>query len=84
MGKSKHKILPGWEYCECGCHGHSLEMGGLSFWLYNDLKGNYYLDYNHKHGERIGVYKSWEEADKKVREILKKHKAKVMKELKDI
>ena len=27
-----------WEYCECGCHGHSLVLGGLEFWCQQDIR----------------------------------------------
>jgi hypothetical protein len=29
--KKKRKALP-WKYCECGCHGNELELGGVYFW----------------------------------------------------
>lgn len=26
------KLKLGWKYCECGCHGHEVTIGGLYFW----------------------------------------------------
>ena len=37
MTKKKNKGL-NFEYCECGCHGHSASMANIHYWLYNDLK----------------------------------------------
>lgn len=36
------------EYCECGCKGSSsLEIGGISFWIHDSLKGPVYLHRGH-------------------------------------
>lgn len=60
-----------WEYCECGCHGHELQVAGRYFWLFNDLKGTYRLHSGHGWTSAvIGTYTSWEEAEVKVKEIL--------------
>jgi len=62
-----------WEYCECGCHGHELRIGNYYYWLYNDLKGNFYLREGHGFPATInlGIFKSFEEADQKVKELIK-------------
>ena len=54
------------EYCECGCHGHEAARKGLYYWIYNDLGDppKFYLNNGHGFlGVRIGVYKSFEEAE---------------------
>jgi hypothetical protein len=60
-----------WEYCECGCHGHEASAGVLHFWLFNDLKGNFYLHRGHGWlSPRIGRFKTWEEAEAKAVEVV--------------
>lgn len=69
--KQKKKSLD-WEYCECGCHGHELEIGGQYFWLFDDLEGSFYLRNGHKYGGiSLGTFKSFEAASDHVRSILK-------------
>lgn len=52
-------------YCECGCHGSSADAGTVSFWIYNDLKGSFFLHKGHGHLDpKVGTYTSFEEATK--------------------
>ncbi len=47
------------EYCECGCHGHYLSLPGNSYWIYNDLKGTYFLHKGHgMYSPLIGKFSS--------------------------
>ena len=62
---------PSWKYCECGCKGSELTIGGQDFWLYNSLKkdpkGSLFLYLGHGHsGVRLGQFHTREEADKVV------------------
>ena len=53
-----------WKYCECGCHGHEVGAKGLQLWLFNDLKGSFFLHEGHGFiSQRLGVFSSFEEAD---------------------
>ena len=80
MKKSK-KSLP-WEYCECGCHGHTVSIGSLDYWMFDDLHGKYYL---HKgHGltdKRLGRYSSFGAADRATRKDAKSKIAELRLEL---
>lgn len=60
-----------WTYCECGCHGHTARAGSIDFWLFNDLKGNFYLHLGHGWlGRLIGKYDSINVAQNKAKEII--------------
>lgn len=60
-----------WEYCECGCHGSEAHAGPFYFWIFNDLKGGYFLHTGHGwHSPRVGKFSSQEEARGKAQEIL--------------
>jgi hypothetical protein len=65
-----------WKYCECGCHGWDLSIGGLYFWLFWNLKDEWTLRTGHGHvgGAEVGVYKSDRGAEQAVRRRLKKAK----------
>jgi len=61
-----------WKYCECGCKGYELTIGGRFFWSFYDLKGGWYLTEGHGgYGTDLGKFKSWEKADEKLLEILR-------------
>lgn len=71
------------EYCECGCHGSSASAGPIHFWIFNDLKGNYFLHRGHGWiSPLIGKYKSYKEADAEVVKIVKKELAEINSALK--
>ena len=67
------KIELNWEYCECGCHGHELNVAG-KYWVFNDL-GNpptLYLKNGHKwSGIELGKFKSYKEIDSYIIKELK-------------
>lgn len=53
-----------WKDCECGCHGSTVSFGQIHLWLYNNLRGDFFL--NHGHGmdaTPIGKYVSSADAD---------------------
>jgi hypothetical protein len=62
----------GWEYCECGCKGVALKIGGLDFWLYDTLQGGkdcLYLGLGHGYAlsKRVGTFDNYDDAEKAVR-----------------
>ena len=62
-----------WEYCECGCHGHELNIGHVHLWLFDDLKGTLYLRKGHGHvSPLVDKFKTWKKVDKAARKILTK------------
>lgn len=85
------KRLP-WKYCECGCHGHQLDILGESFWVGTYFKdpnnGDYTIERINLHSGHswtaplIGTYKSWEEIDAEVLKRLKEKAEKIKEELK--
>lgn len=76
------KRLP-WVYCECGCHGHEISIGGLYFWSLTDwplVKGEpdyenpfFHLNDGHKWGNHLGTFKTYKERDRFIRRIIRKH-----------
>jgi hypothetical protein len=46
MPAEEKKTLP-WVYCECGCKGWELSLGGRYFWMYWDLGKKWYLSRQH-------------------------------------
>jgi hypothetical protein len=40
------KTLP-WKYCECGCKGWELDVGGMYFWMHWDLDKRWSLGTQH-------------------------------------
>jgi hypothetical protein len=64
------------EYCECGCHCHEADVGGIYFKLYNDLKGNFYLSTKVSGKTNQVRYDTWDDAveaaTKTIRETAKK------------
>ncbi len=73
-----------WEYCECGCHGHVLKLGTLSYWLFNDLSGGKSFHLYRGHGgmgEHLGDFLSFEKADQATRKNAKPIIRKLLKEL---
>lgn len=74
-----------WEYCECGCHGHEAGIRGTMFWIYSNLQGSFYLHQGHGFlSPRIGIYKTWEEADAKANEAFQAKAIPLMAELKKL
>ena len=72
-----------WKYCECGCHGHEVSVGSVDLWLYNDLKGKFYLHRGHGHSsEAISVLPTWEAANDAAVEFLKQQMKSVKLDLK--
>lgn len=60
------------EYCECGCKGHEASAGKLHFWIYNDLRGNYYLHQGHGWmSPKIGQHTSFEAAQRQAMGVVK-------------
>jgi len=80
------KLLVGWEYCECGCHGHAVSVGALHLWLYNDLKGKFSLRRGHgwTMGSPVGEYKTMEEADRAAAALLDEEAQRVQGQLKKV
>ena len=67
--KQERLTLP-WEYCECGCKGWNLNVGGVYFHLHWDLKGKWYLSREHGISNTRKVYKSAPEAEAVVKTAL--------------
>lgn len=46
------------KYCECGCKGSACNPAAdLHFWIYNDLRGSFFLRRGHGHlGTLLGTY----------------------------
>lgn len=86
----KEKTL-NWEYCECGCHGSELRIGGEYFWSLTDWpekngkpdydKPMFHLNDGHKYGKHLGTFKTSEERDEHVRGIIRKHMEELKKAL---
>lgn len=67
----------GFEYCECGCHGHQWR----DFWLFNDLKGTFYLHQGHGWlSPLIGKFKSFKEAESHAFGIARKEAKQILEE----
>jgi hypothetical protein len=73
MPAEEKKTLP-WKYCECGCKGWELDIGGMYFWMYWDLGKRWYLGAEHGMLGAQGPYKSAPEVEaiviKELREAL--------------
>lgn len=67
----ERRRLP-WEYCECGCHGWDLSLGGVYFHLYWDLGDKWFLSREHGISSTRKIYKSAPEAEAVVIEALRK------------
>jgi hypothetical protein len=66
-----------WKYCECGCHGWDLNIGGNYFWLHWNTKDKWTLckdGHGFTLGTEVGVYKTDRGAEGAVRRALKKAK----------
>lgn len=75
MSKSKTTIP--WEYCECGCKGHTLDVAGIRLWSYMALDdthgGPFFLKRVHGwYGEDLGKFKTSALQDQFVRSLLRK------------
>lgn len=72
--KEKYKRL-NWEYCECGCKGYEISFGTVHYWLFWDIRGNNKYHLRKGHGfvmsDPIGVYESFDDADRATREHVK-------------
>jgi len=76
--EKNRSFLP-WEYCECGCHGHELQIGDRWFWTTSaDCKWSktgrrHFLGEGHGYAssKRIGEYDSDREADEALIPIIK-------------
>lgn len=75
------KKIP-WDYCECGCKCNFVQVGGLYFSIYNDLKGTYYYCKGSHNARIYGTlsFKSAEEVNQKIREALRERKKEIAKE----
>lgn len=63
-----------WEYCECGCHGHSLSNSPMERWMYNTLQSAPAFHVYRGHGQYgvcIGKFNTFEEADQFVKNELR-------------
>lgn len=64
-----------WEYCECGCKGYAVTVGGYHLWMYNDLGercNSYQLHRGHGlTSPVVSFHASFEAADRVARELLK-------------
>lgn len=82
--EKKDVNLP-WKYCECGCKGHSVSLGQLHYWMFNDIHGDHRFHLRKGHGmllgEDLGDYDSFEAADratqKHVKSFIKKRREKL-------
>lgn len=85
--KEEYKRLD-WEYCECGCKGYSVSFGTVHYWLFWNIRGDkkYYLYKGHGFilSDPIGVYDSFDDADRATRDHLKPLYGDMSKELKRI
>jgi hypothetical protein len=68
--EQQRKKLP-WAYCECGCKGWDLNLGGIYFWLFWDLKDSWYLSRQHGRLGKLQRFKSAPEAEVVVIEALR-------------
>ncbi len=63
------------EYCECGCHGNTLQAAGRCFWIYQNLDGRDKTFTLHAgHGplaRKIGTYNWFREAEAEVKRQLR-------------
>ena len=77
-----------WGYCGCGCRGKELRLGLLYYWMYDDHNKSgegrlFHLNAGHcGGGERLGIYNSFEQADRAVRKHAKAELRKDRAELK--
>lgn len=62
MPADERKTLP-WEYCECGCKGWELKLGGTYFWMHWDLDKRWSLGTQHGMLYTKHVFKSTPEAE---------------------
>jgi hypothetical protein len=65
----KQKMKLPWEYCECGCKGWNLDVGGVYFWMYWDLHEHWYVSKQHGF-HQAKVYESAPAAEAVVRDAL--------------
>jgi hypothetical protein len=64
-----------WKYCECGCKGSSVTIGGLYFTYFDDLHGGLWFSTQH-HAHLTGVMvQSYAAITRRVRQALKAQKA---------
>jgi hypothetical protein len=54
MPAEEKKALP-WVYCECGCKGWDLSVGGMYFWMFWDLGNGWYV--GRQHGRAFANHK---------------------------
>jgi len=74
-----------WKYCECGCHGHTVDLFGVHFSLYDTLKGPVYLAVGQHHAHLYGTrYDSHKKAMKRLREILTEKLTQVRKDARQV
>lgn len=60
------------EYCECGCHGHEASAGALHFWIFNNLKGRFFLHQGHGWlSPKLSEHTSFQDAEKAANEVVK-------------
>lgn len=54
-------------YCECGCKCHFAQSKGISYSIFNDLKGRYYLYRGHGRSISVpmGFFSSFKAAEEK-------------------
>jgi hypothetical protein len=70
MSKSKKF---NWKYCECGCHGFELSVGGQYYWCLDRLDGTFILNQGHAWmSGSLGEFKSWKEVNNYVKNDLNK------------
>ena len=71
-----YEFLP-WKYCECGCKCSYVHIGATSYCLHMVIQNHEITDYHLDEGHgnwfgRLGHFKKFPDADRKVREIVGK------------
>lgn len=87
MAKRQNNKTLDWDYCECGCKGHSVSIGSLHYWIGHDLtasKKGFCLVEGHGYilGKVLGDYDSFKEADGAAQRHARPRVRKVLAELK--
>jgi hypothetical protein len=76
------------EYCECGCHGHSANAGRYSsFWIYTELDENNKVARTRLYrghgfaGGRVGEFTTFKQAVNKANSIMRDEVRKMLESL---
>lgn len=67
---AKQELL-GWKYCEDGSHAHVVRVADECYAVFNDLQGQFTVFWGEFFVRELGVFPSFREADRAVREHAK-------------